>query len=107
MKRTFCLVTLALFGCSTLVLAAGDPCTDKYNECVSHAMNVQAQCKARGSDPGGCNDTFEKTKKNCETEKNNCLGKSNSKQTTPPKKSDPKKSAAKTSSTPTTTAPKK
>ena len=102
MKRTFCLVTFALFSCLTLVPAAApDPCTDKYNECVSHCLNLQSQCKLRGRDPVICGKDFDICKSNCEVKKNECLGKSNPKQSAPPKKSAPKQTTTTTTTAPT------
>ena len=92
MKRTICLITLALFGCSTSLVLGGakDPCTEKYDTGVEHCINVQSQCKQRGTDPGTCNDNFATCKASCEKAKNECAGKGD------PKKTDPKKTTTKT-----------
>ena len=70
MKRKTCAALLALSGSLIMVFAANvDQCTEKFNKCTDHCLNLKAQCTARGSEPMECEINF----KNCSNECNKAL----------------------------------
>jgi len=76
MKRKTCLALLALSSGLMMVFAATpDKCTEKFNSCKVTCGNLQAQCKARGSDPGACEMRFKDCVQDCNKALKTCQSK--------------------------------
>ena len=59
MKRKTCAALLALSGSLIMVFAANvDKCTEKFNKCTDHCLNVKSQCMASGAEPRECDSNF-------------------------------------------------
>lgn len=76
MKAKISLVTLLVGGCLMIGFAAKvETCADKFTSCSDSCTNVQAHCKASGSDPGNCEIKFNRCMNSCEKAKKDCEGK--------------------------------
>jgi hypothetical protein len=72
MKRTICLVLLALGSGLMMMSAADDKCTEKSNACKVTCGNMKAQCMARGNNIESCNFRLKQCNADCDNDLKKC-----------------------------------
>ena len=100
MKRKACFVILNFFGSILLTYAAppaADPCTDKYNSCVTSCTNGEFSCKHRGVEASDCAQRAKVCKNDCAKAQKTCQEKN-----APPKTVVKKTTVKKTTTTKST-----
>jgi hypothetical protein len=96
MKRKICLALLTLSSGLMMVFAATvDKCTEKFEACKVTCGNLQAQCKAAGSNPAACESRFRGCNADCDRDLKACQAKSPTKSPTPGPGKSPSKSPTK------------
>jgi hypothetical protein len=96
MKRKICLALFTLSSGLMMVFAANvDKCTEKFEACKVTCGNLQAQCKAAGSNPERCASGFRGCNADCDKGLKTCQAKSQTTSPTPGPGKSPSKSPTK------------